>query len=97
MPFPVFVDPAIVDQPDRHRIEKMQFLPARPARDNEAGIFQNLQMLHDAETRHLEPGLQFLQRAAVALKKQVQEEASCRIGKCLEYVIVICHGGTIGD
>jgi hypothetical protein len=30
----------------------MQFLPPGPAGDDEAGIFQNLEMLHDAEARH---------------------------------------------
>ena len=59
--FPVFVDPPVVDHPDRNRIQEMQLLPAGPAGDDEAGIFQNLQMLHDAEARHRQPGFQFFQ------------------------------------
>jgi len=46
---------------------------------------QNLEMLHDAE------------RPAVALKEQVQEEATRRISKGLEYVVVVRHIWTIGD
>ena len=75
----------------------MQLLPAGPAGDDETGILQNLQMLHDAETCHFQPGFQVFQRAAVALKKQVQEEATRRVGKRLEYVVVVRHGRTIGD
>ena len=70
----------------------MQLLPAGPAGDDETGIFQNLQMLHDAETCHFQTGLQVFQRAAVALKEQVQEEATRRVGKRLEYVVVVRHG-----
>ena len=53
-------------------------------------------MLHDAEARHFQPGLQFFQRAAVTLKKQVQEEATRRVSKRLEYVVVVRHRSTIG-
>ena len=54
-------------------------------------------MLHDAEACHFEPELQLLQRAAVTLKKQVQEEATRRVSKRLEYVVVVRHRQTIGD
>src|SRR5688572_28372967 len=53
-------------------------------------------MLHDAKTCHFQTGFQVFQRAADALKKQVQEEATRRVGKRLEYVVV-GHGETIGD
>ena len=54
-------------------------------------------MLHDAKARHRQPGLQLLQRAAVTLKKEVQENATRWISECLEYEIVVRHGQTIGD
>ena len=44
-----------------------------------------------------QPGLQLLQRAAVALKEQVQEEATRRVSKRLEYLVVVRHHSTIGD
>jgi hypothetical protein len=48
-------------------------------------------VLHDAEARHRQPGLQFLQRAAVALKQEIQEKTPRRVGKRLEYVVIIGH------
>ena len=50
-------------------------------------------MLHDAKACHLQPGLQFLQRPTVTLKEQVQEEATRRVSKGLEYVIVVRQTG----
>jgi PAS domain S-box-containing protein len=75
----------------------MQFLPAGPARQDEVGIFQNLEMLHYTKARHGQPGLQVFQRAAVALKEQVQEDATRSVSKCLEYLVVVRHHSTIGD
>ena len=59
-------------------------------------MLQNLEMLHDAKASHRQPRLQVLQRPAVALKEQVQEEATRWVGKSPEYVIVV-HIQTIGD
>lgn len=49
-------------------------------------------MFHYPETRHIEPGLQIFQRAAVALKEEIQEKTPRRVGKRLENEIVIRHG-----
>jgi hypothetical protein len=54
-------------------------------------------MLHHAETRHFELGLECLQRAAVTLKQEIQEKAPRGVGKCLEYEVVVCHRRRIGD
>src|SRR5262245_34503065 len=75
----------------------MQLLPAGPVRQDETGIFQNLEVLHHTKARHGQPGLQVLQRAAVALKEQIQEDATRSVSKCLEYLVVVRHLGTIGD
>ena len=91
----VLADPSVVDHPDRNRIQKMQLLGA-PEGDDEAGMLQNLEMLHDAKARSSPPELQVLQRPAVALKEQVQEEATRWVGKSPEYVIVV-HIQAIGD
>ena len=59
-------------------------------------MLQDLEMLHDAKAGHRQPRLQVLQRPAVALKEQVQEEATRWVSKSPEYVIVV-HIQTIGD
>ncbi len=79
-----------MDHPDRNCVQKMQLLPAGPACDDEIGIFENPEMLHDAKACHRELGLQVLQRTAVTQKEEIQEKAARRVGKRLEYEIV-CH------
>ena len=46
--FLVFVDPSVVDRTNWNGIEKWS-LAARPACDDQTSIFQNFEMLHDAE------------------------------------------------
>jgi len=52
-------------------------------------MFQNLEVLHDAKASHRQPGLQVLQRPTVALKEEIQEEATRWVSKGPEYVIVV--------
>ena len=87
----VLVDPPVVDQPDRHRVEKVQLLPARPPRDDETGLLEHAQVLHDAEARHLQLGLQLGERAAVTHEEPVEQEATGRVGECLEHAVVVGH------
>jgi hypothetical protein len=93
----VFVDPPVVDQPNGHRVQEVQLLPARPARDDEACVFEDAQVLHHAEARHLQLGLELGERAAVTRKEQVEEEAARPVGDRLEHAVVIGHGGRICD
>ncbi len=85
----VLVDPPVVDQPDRHRVQEVQLLPARPAGDDEAGVLEHAQVLHDAEAGHLELGLELRERAAVALEEPVEQMAPGRVGKRLEDLVVV--------
>src|SRR6478672_9967995 len=96
----VLVDPAVVDQPDRHRVEVVELLPAPAARDDEARLLEHLEVLHDPEARHLQPGLELDARAAVTLEKPIEEMPPSRIGKRLEnpsrvhepdYTLLISH------
>ena len=48
-------------------------------------------MLHDAEAGHFQLGLELRQRAAVTREEPVEEEPPRRVGKCLEYTVVIGH------
>src|SRR5690242_4516132 len=49
----VLVDPAVVDEPDRYRVEKVQLLPSRPAGDDQSRVLQHPQVLHDTEPADL--------------------------------------------
>jgi len=88
----VLVDPAVVDQPDRHRVQEVQLLPARPAGDDEARVLQHAQVLHDSEARHLELRLELRERAAVTHEEPVEQEATRRVGERLEHQVVVRHG-----
>jgi hypothetical protein len=53
-------------------------------------------VLHDAEARRLQLGVQLGRRAAVTLEEQVEEEPPARAGERLEHEVVV-HTGMIGD
>jgi hypothetical protein len=50
--FGVLVDPAVVDQPDRDGVEKVELFSAGPSSDDEVGLFEHTQMLHDPNAQH---------------------------------------------
>ena len=85
----VLVDPPVVDEPDRHRVQEVQLLPALPAGDDEPGVLEHAEVLHDAEAGHLELGLELRERAAVALEEPVEEMAPGRVGERLEDLVVV--------
>jgi hypothetical protein len=93
----VLVNPAVVDQADRHRVEEVQLFPARPAHDDEARAFEDAKVLHDTEARHLQFGLELGERAAVTLEEPVEEEAARRVGERLEHEVVVRHDRMICD
>ena len=74
----------------------MQLLPALPAGDDEPGLLEQAQVLHHAEARHLQVGLELPERAAVALEEPVEQEAPRRIGERLEDPVVV-HARIICD
>jgi hypothetical protein len=67
----------------------VQLLPARPAGDDQPGVLEQAQVLHHAEARHLQLGLQLGERAAVTLEQAVEEEATRGVGERLEHAIVV--------
>ena len=73
-PGPVLVEPAIVEPPDRDRVEVVVLLAADAARRHEAGRLEDAQVLHDAEAGHPRHRHgQLPERAAVALEEEVQQ------------------------
>jgi len=89
--FGVLVDPPIVDQPDRNRVEEVELLPTCFAGDHEARVFEHAQMLHDAETGHLQFGLELSECAAVTLEEPVQQESPRRVSERLEHEGIVRH------
>ena len=89
--FGVLVDPPVVDQPDRYRVQEVQLLPPCFACDHEARVFEHAEVLHDAEAGHLQFGLELGERAAVTLEEPVEEESPRRVGERLEYEAIVSH------
>src|SRR5215813_8907832 len=48
----VFAHPAVVDEPDGNDVQEVQLLAAALLGRDETGLFEHLQVLHDAEARH---------------------------------------------
>ena len=86
-----------MDEPNRHRIEKVQLLPTGLTCGDQTGFFENRQMFHHPEARHFQPGVELFERAAVTLEEPIEEEATGRVGQRLENQVVIHHIGIIGD
>jgi len=93
----VLVDPPVVDESDRDRVQEVPFLPPCSPRDYEARVFEHAQMLHDAEAGHLHLGLELGERAAVALEEPVEQESPRRVRDCLEHEGIVSHRPRIGD
>src|SRR3954462_8808703 len=68
------VDPSVVDEPDGHGVEVVELFPSDLPRDDETGVLEDAEVLHDAEARHLQLGLQLRERAAVTLEEPVEQE-----------------------
>jgi hypothetical protein len=75
----------------------VQFLPALPACDDEARVFEDPEVLHDAEASHLQLGLELGERAAVTREEPVEQEPPRRVGERLEHTVVVGHVVMIGD
>lgn len=71
----VLDDPPVVDQLDRDRVEEMKLLPAGPLGDDEPGLLQHAQVLHDSDSRHVHLGFELAQGASFALEELVEQEA----------------------
>src|SRR3954468_1218736 len=93
----VLVDPPVVDLADRHRVEEVELLPALPAGNDEVGLLEDPQVLHDAVARHLQLRLELGERPPVTGEQEVEQEAPRRVGEGLEDPVVVRHAPTIGD
>jgi hypothetical protein len=87
----VFGNPSIVNEPDRQGIEEVPLLPSGPAHDDEARAFEDAQVLHHAEARHRQLGLELGERPPIAREEPIQQMAPRRIGERLEHAVVVSH------
>jgi len=83
-----------VDEPDRDGVQEVQLFAAAPASQHEPRFLELLQVLHDAEARHLEALLERAQRLAVCAEELVEEAPPSGIGQRPEHLI---HARTICD
>jgi len=66
----------------------VQLLPSRPPGDDEPCAFEDAEVLHHPETRHLELRLELGQRAAGTLEEPVEQETPRRVCEGLEPTII---------
>jgi hypothetical protein len=78
-----------VDEPDRDGVQEMQLLASAPPGGDETRLFEQFQMLHDAEPRHRQPLFERAQRLAVLAEEFVEQAAARRVGEGFEDVV---HG-----
>jgi len=91
----VLVDPSVMDQPDRDRVEEVQLLPSRTTGDHEVGFLKHLEMLHDPESGHIQTRLQFGERAAVTLEEEVEKESPGWICQRPEHRVQVVSTGVM--
>ncbi len=87
--------PAVVELPDRDRVQVVEARPSHLARRHEPSLLEHPDVLHHAEARDLEVGLELSERAAVLVVEQVEDRAARRIGQRPEHRFV--HASILGD
>ena len=74
-----------MDETDRHRVQEVPFLATSLEGGHEPCLFQDAQVLHDPEARHLrQVPAQLTERLAIALVKPVEQHAAIGIAECPE-------------
>jgi hypothetical protein len=80
--FRELADPAVVDEPDRYRVQVMPLRAAHLARRQQARLLQHSQVPHYTESRHLrQVAAQLPERLAIALEEAVQQKPATRIAQ----------------
>jgi hypothetical protein len=80
----VLVDPAVMQEPDGDDVEEVQLLASATARDDQTGVFEELEVLHDAKTRHRKTFFKLGEALAVPLEELVEEGTASWVGEGLE-------------
>src|SRR5262249_53048894 len=90
----VLAPPAVVDEPDRHRIEVVELPPTVLPRDDESRLLEHAQVLHHAEAGHRDALTELPQGLAITAKEAVEDPTATAIGESLEDRIVTSTGST---
>src|SRR5215212_605712 len=90
----VLAHPSVVDEPDRDRVQEMEFLAPSSPGYHQARLLELPQVLHHAETRHREAPLERAQRLPVLTEELVEQSPPSRISEGLEHRV---HAGIICD
>ena len=78
----VLADPAVVDEPDRDRVEVVPLLATVPPRRDEIRFLKDVQVPHDPEAGHRrQVGAQLSERLAIALEQPIEKEPPARVAK----------------
>jgi hypothetical protein len=65
----------------------MTALASGLARDDHAGVLEDAQMLHDAESRHREMIAQLRERLPVAREERIEQRSAAGVGERLENLV----------
>ena len=77
-----------MDLADRDGVEVVELGAARPFGDDEVRLLEHVQVLHDAEARHVGQHLaQLVERLAVAASKRVEQGPATFVGQRLEDLV----------
>ena len=81
----VLADPAVVQEPDRNRVQVVDLLPAAATAHHQAGLLEQSQVLRDGDPRHVMRSCQRHQCLAVLVEERVEKRSPSRVGKCPEH------------
>ncbi len=70
---------------------EMQHLPTRSSCHEESRVLEDAQVLHHAEARHLQLGLQLGQPAGVTQVELIEQKSTRGVGDCPEHAVVVGH------
>ena len=87
----VLVNPPVVNQPDRNRIEEVQFLPSGAARHDETSVFKDPEVFHHTEAAHAQLCLEFGQAQTIVREQAIEKVAPRSVRQGLEDSIIIIH------
>ncbi len=83
----VFADPALVDFVDGNGVEVVELFAAVPDGGDEVGVLEEVQVLGDGLTAHVEVLAEGGEGLAVVLMQQVEQLAAAGIGQGFEHVV----------
>jgi hypothetical protein len=76
-----------MDEPNGHRVREVELLAAPALGDHQARPFQEPEVLHHAETRHLEARRERTERLPVATEELVEQPTPGGVGQAPENVV----------